>query len=68
LPRAAIDQALRDSGIDWRAHLHGTWRRKFAGQLPSDAREYGQQARFLSYRGYALEQVSALLRGVFDDD
>ena len=68
LPRAAIDQALRDSGIDWRAHLHDTWRRKFAGQLPLDAREYGQQARFLSYRGYALEQISALLRGVFDDD
>lgn len=68
LPRGAIDQALRDSGIDWRAQLHETWRRKFAGQLPQDARERGQQTRFLSYRGYPLDQISSLLRGVFDDD
>ena len=67
LPRGAIDQALRDSGIDWRAQLQDTWRRKFDGQLPQDARERGQQTRFLSYRGYPLDQISALLRGVFDD-
>ncbi|MET1076570.1 MAG: recombination regulator RecX [Pseudomonas sp.] len=68
LPRGAIDQALRDSGIDWRTQLEDTWRRKFAGQLPLDARERGQQTRFLSYRGYPMDLISRLLRGQFEDD
>ena len=68
LPRGAIDQALRDSGIDWRVQLEDTWRRKFAGQLPQDARERGQQTRFLSYRGYPMDLISRLLRGQFEDD
>ena len=68
LPREAVEHALRDSGIDWRLQLHNTWQRKFAGHLPSDARERAQQSRFLTYRGYPMEQIGRLLRGVFDDD
>jgi regulatory protein len=64
LPRADVEQALRDSGIDWGEQLEQVWRRKFAGQLPGDARERAQQGRFLSYRGYPLDLISRLLRGL----
>ena len=64
LPRADVEQALRDSGIDWGEQLAQTWRRKFAGQLPGDARERAQQGRFLSYRGYPLDLIGRLLRGI----
>lgn len=63
LARGDIDQALRDSGIDWFAQLRETWRRKFAGRLPGDVRERAQQGRFLAYRGYSLEMIGRLLRG-----
>ncbi|MGE6193244.1 recombination regulator RecX [Pseudomonas sp. SCT] len=62
LPRADVEQALRDSGFDWNEQLHELWQRKF-GQLPADARERAKQGRFLSYRGYPLELISRLLRG-----
>lgn len=67
LARADIDQALRDSGIDWREGLRETWQRKFAGELPADARERAKQMRFLVYRGYPMDMVGQLLRGGFDD-
>lgn len=63
LARGDIDQALRDSGIDWFEQLRETWQRKFAGRLPIDARERAQQGRFLAYRGYSLEMIGRLLRG-----
>lgn len=67
LARAEVEQALRDSGIDWAEQLQDTWQRKFSGKLPADARERAQQGRFLSYRGYPLELIGRLLRGTFDD-
>ncbi len=63
LARGDIDQALRDSGIDWFDQLRETWERKYAGCLPADARERAQQGRFLAYRGYSLEMIGRLLRG-----
>jgi regulatory protein len=67
LDRGEIEQALRDSGIDWRERLQETWQRKFAGEMPRDARERAQQGRFLSYRGYPPELIGLLLRGALDD-
>jgi regulatory protein len=67
LARADVEQALRDSGIDWAEQLQDTWQRKFSGTLPADARERAQQGRFLSYRGYPLELIGRLLRGTLDD-
>ncbi len=63
LPRADIEQALADSGIDWGEQLRELWQRKFAGQLPGDMREKAKQARFLAYRGFSQEQIGRLLRG-----
>lgn len=67
LARNDIEQALRDSAIDWRALLQGVWQRKFAGEQPRDARQHAQQARFLSYRGYPADLISRLLRGSMDE-
>lgn len=67
LPRVDVEQSLRDSGIDWSVQLQDCWQRKFAGRLPQDARERARQGRFLSYRGYPLELIGRLLRGVLDD-
>jgi regulatory protein len=63
LARGDIDQALRESGIDWFTQLRETWQRKFSGCMPSDARERAQQGRFLAYRGYSMEMIGRLLSG-----
>jgi regulatory protein len=66
LPGADIEQALREVEVDWSEQLQELWQRKFAGQLPVDARERAKQGRFLAYRGYPLELISRLLRGIDD--
>ena len=48
LARSDIEQALRECGFNWQEQLEDTWRRKFSGQLPEDARERARQGRFLS--------------------
>jgi regulatory protein len=68
LQRSDIEQALKESGINWREKLEECWQRKFAGQLPGDLRERGQQVRFLSYRGFPPELISRLLSGRSSDD
>lgn len=68
LLRSDIEQALRESGLDWQAQLQETWQRKYSGQLPGDARERAQQGRFLSYRGYSMEMIGRLLSGRGLDD
>ncbi|WP_237883956.1 recombination regulator RecX [Pseudomonas sp. PGPR40] len=68
LQRADIELALRESGINWQGQLEDTWRRKFAGHLPIDARERAKQGRFLSYRGYSMEMISHLFSGRGMDD
>lgn len=65
LPREAIEQALNEAEIDWSEQLRNVWQRKF-GRLPVDARERAQQGRFLAYRGYPLELIGRLLRGLDD--
>ena len=68
LARGDIEEALRECGFNWQEQLEDTWRRKFAGQLPADAKERARQGRFLSYRGYPLEMIGRLLSGrEFDD-
>ncbi|WP_454875892.1 recombination regulator RecX [Pseudomonas farris] len=68
LQRTDIELALRESGINWQEQLEDTWRRKFAGHLPIDARERAKQGRFLSYRGYSMEMISRLFSGRGMDD
>jgi regulatory protein len=68
LQRSDIELALRESGIDWQEQLEDTWRRKFSGHLPIDARERAKQGRFLAYRGYSMEMISRLFSGRGIDD
>jgi len=68
LQRSDIELALRESGINWQEQLEDTWRRKFSGHMPIDARERAKQGRFLSYRGYSMEMISRLLSGRGMDD
>ena len=68
LQRADIELALRECGISWQTQLEDTWRRKFAGKLPEDAKERARQGRFLSYRGYTMDMIGRVLSGrEFDD-
>lgn len=68
LNRGDIDQALRESGVDWAARLQEAWQRKFAGQRPHDPRSRAQQTRFLAYRGFPMELIGRLLSGRNLDD
>ncbi|TDV62545.1 recombination regulator RecX [Pseudomonas sp. LP_7_YM] len=68
LQRPDIELALRECGVDWREKLQESWHRKFGGRLPKDARERGQQMRFLSYRGYPPDLIRRLLSGKGYDD
>ncbi|MCI0994112.1 recombination regulator RecX [Pseudomonas corrugata] len=68
LQRPDIEQALRESGIDWQDQLMDTWRRKFSGHLPIDARERAKQGRFLAYRGYSMDMINRLFSGRGLDD
>ena len=63
LSRGDIEEAIRECGFNWQEQLEDTWRRKFAGVLPEDAKERARQGRFLSYRGYSLEMIGRLLSG-----
>ncbi|MBK0060410.1 recombination regulator RecX [Pseudomonas sp. S44] len=63
LNRGDIDQALRESGVDWSARLRDVWQRKFAGQRPQDPRSRAQQTRFLAYRGFSMDMIGRLLSG-----
>ncbi|WDY56875.1 recombination regulator RecX [Pseudomonas sp. PSKL.D1] len=68
LNRGDIDQALRESGLNWAELLRETWQRKFAGQRPQDPRSRAQQTRFLAYRGYPMDMIGRLLSGRDLDD
>lgn len=68
LSRGDVEEALRESEINWQELLKDTWQRKFSGCMPEDLKERARQGRFLSYRGYSLEMISQLLSGrEFDD-
>lgn len=62
LPRPAIEQALGECGVDWAEQMNELWQRRF-GVRPQDQKERARQGRFLAYRGFAMEQISRLLRG-----
>ncbi|MGY4523730.1 recombination regulator RecX [Pseudomonas sp. TE21394] len=68
LARADIEQALRDSGVEWSERMREVWQRKFAGQRPHDPRSRAQQTRFLAYRGFPMDMIGRLLSGRDLDD
>ncbi len=49
------------SESEWSAGLAATWSKKFT-EKPKDNKSYTQQARYLQYRGFSLEQINRFLR------
>ncbi|MEJ5862154.1 recombination regulator RecX [Pseudomonas farsensis] len=68
LDRGDVEQALRESGVDWGERLQDVWQRKYAGLRPQDPRSRAQQTRFLAYRGFSMEMIGRLLNGRDLDD
>lgn len=68
LARADIEQALRESGVEWGERMREVWQRKFGGQRPHDPRSRAQQTRFLAYRGFSMDMIGRLLSGRDLDD
>lgn len=49
------------SDEQWREGLMMTWGKRFSDK-PKDNKSYMQQARYLQYRGFSLEQINQFLR------
>ena len=43
------------------------WRRKFRGQAPRNAAERGRQARFLQGRGFGMDVIIKVIKGIEED-
>ena len=53
------DEVLADTGEDWRALARDVRRKKFGRSLPRDFKEKARQMRFLQYRGFLSDQITA---------
>ena len=60
---AGIAEALVQSRSGQAEALEAVWRSRF-GRAPADAAEKARQIRFLQGRGFALESIRKLLRGI----
>jgi regulatory protein len=49
------------SESEWRVGLAMTWSKRFT-EKPKDNKSYTQQARYLQYRGFSLDQINRFLR------
>ena len=56
---ATIDAAFSEFGADWQALARQTRERKFGTELPREFKEKARQMRFLQYRGFEQEQITA---------
>ena len=56
-----IAQQMNPSDPDWRELLEQVAQRKFGASLPADRKTQAKWARFLEYRGFAVEQIRDLL-------
>ena len=77
---ARVRQALQQSGVasegaaamhsgpDWLALAAEARRRKFGPDLPRSWPERARQMRFLQYRGFSSDQISAALGGSLAED
>jgi regulatory protein len=54
-------EALDRLEIDWHSVAAQAYRKKFGATMPADLRDKARRLRFLQYRGFTAEQVSALL-------
>ena len=60
------DTYLRAAGLDWAALARETRIKRFGKAVPGDFKEKARQMRFLQYRGFSHDQITAALE--FGDD
>lgn len=60
---AMIEQEFETADVDWNQLAAEVRRRKFGATPPGDFRLRAKQARFLQYRGFSADQISAALGG-----
>ena len=54
-----VDAAFAEFDGDWRALARRTRERKFGSELPREFKEKARQMRFLQYRGFEQDQITA---------
>jgi regulatory protein len=59
IDESLTEEVLADIGEDWRALARAVRRRKFGQSLPGDFKEKARQMRFLQYRGFLSDQITA---------
>jgi regulatory protein len=60
------EEVIAETGEDWRALAREVRRKKFGSSLPGDFKEKARQMRFLQYRGFQSDQITAAV--ALDDD
>ncbi len=56
-----IAKALSQEDVHWSEVLIDVWRKRF-GIKPGDLLEKSKQVKFLHYRGFAIDEIEALMR------
>ncbi|MDR7090099.1 regulatory protein RecX [Cellvibrio fibrivorans] len=63
-----IGRFVDDADVLWFELAHDTWRKKFRGTIPADARERAKQMRFLHSRGFSSRHIQAVFTVATSDD
>ena len=61
LSAEAVERFVAPRSDDWIAEIERVRRKKFGEQIPQSFEERAKQARFLQYRGFALDQIQRVL-------
>ncbi|GAB3270156.1 recombination regulator RecX [Parahaliea aestuarii] len=61
IPEAEASLALEALDIDWYSHAQAVCDRKFGTGPAADLKEKGRRQRFLQYRGFSQDHISACL-------
>jgi regulatory protein len=65
---SGADACLREAGLDWAALARETRIKRFGKAVPGDFKEKARQMRFLQYRGFSHDQITAALEFGNDSD
>lgn len=63
-----IADSVKINAAHWRTAAKDARRKRFGRDPASDYRQRAQQGRFLQQRGFTMEQISAALKGIDDDE
>lgn len=61
LERDMVERTLAEHDIDWRDSCRQVHARKFGQQAPTDKKQWAKRVRYLQQRGFAAEEIFAVL-------